>query len=237
VALALGLYGDFTRPREPGIALSPWDWLAFVGLAWFGRDVERDPVLTLLAELGGRIADEPPGGNFTPSEIWTLPADWLAPWGAVTELKVHVERNRLQLWHGAGFIVMDVPLARHSRPLVQARWLCRQHEVLSDARLVRLRRPPPRCSLHTVQRRRVARWLRWIVPYLVARLARALGTEELIALPALVCRHPAKLSFTATNLDVRLSLATLPLALRIAGLDRDPGWIPAAGRAVAFHFE
>jgi hypothetical protein len=35
---------------------------------------------------------------------------------------------------------------------------------------------------------------------------------------------------------VHLSLSQLPLDLRIAGLDRDPGWIPAAGRSVAFHF-
>src|SRR5262249_17924810 len=69
VALALGLYGDFTMPRAPGIALSPWDWLALVGLAWFGRDVERDPVWALLADLAGRAADESPGGDFTPSDI------------------------------------------------------------------------------------------------------------------------------------------------------------------------
>ena len=33
-----------------------------------------------------------------------------------------------------------------------------------------------------------------------------------------------------------LSLAALPIAIRLAGLDRDPGWIPAAGHAVAFRF-
>ena len=37
--------------------------------------------------------------------------------------------------------------------------------------------------------------------------------------------------------SVRLPLAELPIAIRLAGLDRDPGWIPAAGRSVAFHFE
>jgi hypothetical protein len=25
--------------------------------------------------------------------------------------------------------------------------------------------------------------------------------------------------------------------VRLAGLDRDPGWVPAAGRRVAFHYE
>ena len=123
VALALGLYGDFTMPRALGIALSPWDWLALVGLAWFGCDIERDPVWALLADLAGRAADEPPGRHFTPSNIQSLPADWLAPWGGVTRLEVHVERDRLQLWHGAGFVVMDVLLTRGSTPLIQARSL------------------------------------------------------------------------------------------------------------------
>jgi hypothetical protein len=42
---------------------------------------------------------------------------------------------------------------------------------------------------------------------------------------------------TATRLNVTFELARLPLAVRLAGLDRDPGWVPAAGRYVAFHFE
>src|SRR5262249_6752045 len=70
VALALGLYGDFTQPRAPGIALSPWDWLALVGRAWFGRAFEDDPVWTLLAELAGRPPRQLPGRDFAPPDTW-----------------------------------------------------------------------------------------------------------------------------------------------------------------------
>jgi hypothetical protein len=35
---------------------------------------------------------------------------------------------------------------------------------------------------------------------------------------------------------VQFPLAGHPLPLRIAGLDRDPGWLPAAGLAIRFHF-
>jgi hypothetical protein len=42
---------------------------------------------------------------------------------------------------------------------------------------------------------------------------------------------------TATHLDVFFSLADLPIAIRLSGLDRDPGWTPAAARFIAFHFE
>ena len=39
------------------------------------------------------------------------------------------------------------------------------------------------------------------------------------------------------HVDVYYSLQTYPTEIRLAGLDRDPGWIPAAGRYVAYHFD
>jgi hypothetical protein len=44
-------------------------------------------------------------------------------------------------------------------------------------------------------------------------------------------------SVTETRLDVTFALARLPFEVRLSGLDRDPGWVPAAGRYVAFHYE
>ncbi|MBI1762146.1 MAG: hypothetical protein HYR56_12005 [Acidobacteria bacterium] len=80
-------------------------------------------------------------------------------------------------------------------------------------------------------------WLAWLLPYLCARLQRALGLREVADLPAWLCRQSARVTVTATHLDVWFCLAELPLAIRLAGLDRDPGWVPAAGRFIAFHFE
>lgn len=141
-ALALGWYSDFTAPRGRNIALSPWDWLALVGRAWFPRKFVRDPVGDLLAELAGR----------------------------------------------------------QGRALPRPRWF--------RAQLVTLRE----------------------------RLALALVNTKDGDIPVLVCRHHAEVSATASRVDVHLGLAELPLALRLAGVDRDIGWIPAAGRAVYFHF-
>jgi hypothetical protein len=53
----------------------------------------------------------------------------------------------------------------------------------------------------------------------------------------LVVMHSARVRLTATHLDVFLSLEELPVEIRIARLDRDPGWVPAAGRYIAFHFQ
>jgi hypothetical protein len=42
---------------------------------------------------------------------------------------------------------------------------------------------------------------------------------------------------TDTRVDIVIQLAEHAIEVRLAGLDRDPGWIPAAGRDVRFHFE
>jgi hypothetical protein len=49
-------------------------------------------------------------------------------------------------------------------------------------------------------------------------------------------RLPADIEDTGERIDVHMDLAGLPLPVRLAGLDRDPGWIPAAGCDVRFQF-
>jgi hypothetical protein len=116
-ALALELYGDFTMPRAKGLALLPWDWLALVGRAWFGAELVRDGAWALLAALAGRRVDEPPGADFQAPREWMIPAEWLAPWGAVDVLRVHATRARLRVLHPAGFALIDVPRDPARRPL------------------------------------------------------------------------------------------------------------------------
>lgn len=77
-------------------------------------------------------------------------------------------------------------------------------------------------------------------PQLHARVAAALGDDE--GLPARtqlrrMLALPARLHDQGERLDVFYPLARLPLAVRLAGLDRDPGWIPAAGCDIRFHFD
>ncbi|HXH37806.1 MAG TPA: hypothetical protein VNN08_04210 [Thermoanaerobaculia bacterium] len=75
----------------------------------------------------------------------------------------------------------------------------------------------------------LARWIRAIADYLRLRLgdelARALVTQ------------PGRITTTPAHLDVWFRLIAHPIEIRIAGLDRNPGWIPAAGRHVTFHFD
>jgi hypothetical protein len=83
----------------------------------------------------------------------------------------------------------------------------------------------------------VAAWIDRLMPYVRVRLRQALGLSEDEDPGPIVCRHHARVSVTPTHLDVYLSLVELPIAVRLSGLDRNPGWVPAAGKYIAFHFE
>lgn len=151
VALSLGIYSDFTRPRGPNPALSPFDWLALLGGYWFAAEFEADPLWPALAALAGR----------TPTELPGLPEEIADP----------------QVW--------------------LAREIERVHE----------------------------------------RLATGLPEPFARGLPGCVCRQDAEVCVTDQRVEVRFALATHPVALRLAGLDRDPGWLPAAGREITFHYD
>ena len=71
----------------------------------------------------------------------------------------------------------------------------------------------------------------------LARLILALGIESEDSLAEILLHHYAKLIITPTHLDVFFSLSDHPIEIRLSGLDRNPGWVPAAGRFIAFHYD
>ena len=79
--------------------------------------------------------------------------------------------------------------------------------------------------------------LRRVLPGLRARLVLALGMRDARRLAGVLLRLPARVQAGPDRIDVHFELQQLPLSVRLAGLDRDPGWIPAAGRDLRFHFE
>ena len=83
----------------------------------------------------------------------------------------------------------------------------------------------------------VREWLAELMPHIRARLRSALGLTRTEDPGPIVCEQRARVTLTPTHIDVFFALAGLPIELRIAGLDRDPSWVPAAGRFINFHFE
>jgi hypothetical protein len=138
----------------------------------------------------------------------------------------------LRVVHPSKFLVLDVPLDREREAEAQ---LTRELEVYAHA----FAAPPVRDARPFKLRGRtpLARWVERVHLYTRARLSLALGTSDARRAARLLCERHALVFVTATHVDIVMRLAELPFEVRVAGLDRDPGWIPAAGRIVAFHFE
>jgi hypothetical protein len=79
-------------------------------------------------------------------------------------------------------------------------------------------------------------WLRLLLPTVRARLSSALAIAEDHEWANLLLRRAARVFVTSSHLDVVFSLNDLPIEIRLSGLDRNPGWMPAAGRVVRFHY-
>jgi len=231
LGLFLHLYGDFTTPAQPGIPLPIWDFVALLGQQLAGTQIHADPVWSLLANLAGRDAQEAPGKSFVPPDVWRVPVAWLEPFPEAGLWHWDVAHGRLWVQHPEQFCILDV-LREAGGPLQQL-----QEELLAYSAQVafELQRVALASSVHDASA--LERWLGWLIPYVWARLQRALSIADRDEVARLVCEHPARVWVTATHLDICLALETLPIALRLAGLDCDPGWVPAAGRYIAFHFE
>ena len=178
VALALGLYGDFTTPAHANLALPLWDFLAIAGGHLVGDRFEADPLAALLARLADRHTNEHPGARFEADDEWRVPPGWLEPFA----------QQEGSEWSSRRLTPVD-------------------------------------------------RWTQRLMPYIEARLRRALGTKEGDDVGRIVCAHDARIHVSALRVDVYLELADLPIAVRLAGLDRDPGWVPSVGRTITFHYE
>lgn len=206
LALYLYIYSDFTSPAKPGLELSIWDFLALISLELTNGEIEKDPLWGEMASLAGRTTSQQPGRGFDPPDEWRIPPDWLEPFSEVYDARPTLANGRLITMHPAGFTVLDVA------------------DTVNES-----------CDFEVMGEPvdRLQRWVGWMASYFRARLLRALGRDDAVAL---LCDRPAHVVLTLTHVDVTFSLDHHPIEIRMSGLDRDPGWIPAAGRYVSFHF-
>jgi hypothetical protein len=112
-------------------------------------------------------------------------------------------------WDRRGFLAKAAPLRPHDRHL-----------------------PGPSLKLARTLRRlplQAEPWLAGFLSYLDWRLTQAELHRTDLCLAA-------QLHWQDDCASLRLPLAQLPIALRLAGLDRDPGWLPAEGCNFRFEF-
>jgi hypothetical protein len=218
-ALHLGLYGDFSQPMQRSLACSPWRFLLRAGSLWI-RGFRADPLAAWL-----RSMDRRPVARRLRCSHWQLPGAWLEPFSASTGTWHAVFCDGwLRVVHPAGFAVLERPAQRGEDALRAelTRLGVNQHVALRRSVVSRVR--ARRRAQHGCPN---ALW-----PYLRARLELALPDTDLARMLAM----PACCAFSGDRLDVTMSLQDLPLAVRFAGLDRDPGFIPAAGLDLRFAF-
>jgi hypothetical protein len=229
LGIFLGLYGDFTAPGHRGISLSIWDFVALVGRQIVGEDIRGDSAWLLLSRLDGRTQDQEPGRDFIPPEQWRLPGEWLRPFPLKSNWKWNLHRGRLMVEHPDGFPVLD--LEGEEESITQGREAIEDYRAFGAFDLDQDRFLEPIVSSSALDR-----WMGWITPYIKARLKKALGLTESDDIRNLLFNSPARVTVTSTHLDVFFSLRDLPIEVRLSGLDRNPGWVPAAGRYIQFHF-
>ena len=235
LALFLGLYADFTAPLRPGLALSIWDFVALVGERLLGDGKRSDPVWDLLARLAGRDAGQAAGQGFEPPSDWRMPPAWLEPFPE-QPWEWTIIRARLIVRHPAGFSILNIPFeAGRSDSTDQLEQELLPYRANAPVKVTRLRRRIP--AAKALSQLGMAGWLNRFIEYAGARLCRALGLGSPDELPACLCLHAARVRMTSTRLDITFALDEHPLAIRLAGLDRNPGWVPSGGRFVAFHYE
>ncbi|HEY7066786.1 MAG TPA: hypothetical protein VII06_35290 [Chloroflexota bacterium] len=201
----------------------------------------RDPLWPALAALDRREPGTPLGTALPPFAAFRLPAAWLAPRSTAAWTVAH-GGGRVQVGDRAGpYLVADVPLAgRPARAVARAeaaayraaglKLAWRSGEAVAVAPLAR----QAAAGLSSA----AAWWTARLTGFVHWRLARALGMAP--APPGGLVREllarRGRLVVSRTHVDLVLPMDAISLAVRRAGLDRDPGWVPDLGRIVLFHF-
>jgi hypothetical protein len=160
--------------------------------------------------------------------------EWLRPFARVDgPWRWKTSSGRLLVRHPAGFVAADVLRSAGEKAVEQAR---REVGTLATDSKPRLQpwRQSPRAGPPV---RTLDRWSDWLISFAGARLAAAMPGQTARSAGRLLCRLPASVLLTPEHLHAVFPLDALPIEIRLSGLDRDPGWIPAAGRSVTFAFE
>ena len=184
-------------------------------------DFADDPLWDVLAELDGRRPGTPPDVELEAAVPLRLPRAWLRRWPPPDRTYVaHWDSERLVVRHlEAGFVVADVPCPAHRVDEVAAAEAARLEDadVIVDGSVA---------GAAPTRERRFGEAVGAFVDWLLR--SRGIAVSSLMS--------PGLVRVTSTHIDVVLSLEDVDLAVRVAGLDRDPGWVPLLGRIVLFHF-
>jgi hypothetical protein len=225
-------------------ALGSWALLELVARGLLrGRESDRrDRLWGALAILDGRTPGSPPGAGVSGGDSVVLARAWtrelVEDAGVARRWAWARRQGRLRVWSEVGVPVAEVDADRaHPSGASQARALLADLGVPGpDLRRRAFHRAPLEVldgPLTAPVPAEIRPWFAHTLPFLRQRLRAALGGTPLED----VLRSPGRLFLTSSHVDLVLPLEAAQLAARRAGLDRNPGWLPRAGRVVLFHFD
>lgn len=236
--------------------LSAWKLLELVarGLLTDAATYTNDPLWHVLAALDGRAADAAfaqthgPRIHRTragrrrlqrirPSRTYRIPSAWLQALPADPNERLYwtASHRHLRIWSSRGFVLFDGAVPRLNAKSVHtilAQLSVAVHQVEeASAHPPSLRIPKPTETPAWIQR-----WLTLSLPYIRLRLALALGLRPHDDLDTPLLARRGTLIVSATHIDLVLSLESTSIEVRLAGLDRNPGWLTEYGRVILFYF-
>ncbi len=244
--------------------ISGWAIVEALAQGLLGRLHEQyrhDPIWQVLALLDGREQGQPVaagGMALEEDRSFRLPVGWLRRFGAAAMWSAFQQDERLLLYDGAaGFLVANVPL--RGRTFFEAAHA--EVAAYSDAGLNvswhigNPIRTPFMASgwaafttstgeweknwLSASMSEEVLWWLGRVMGFVYCVLEHALGERigDVTQLAELLLYRHGQLVVSRTHVDLYMSMEEISIAVRRAGLDRDPGWVPDLARIVYFHFD
>jgi len=226
LGLYLGLYRDFTETPTTEIDLDIWDFVALLGLEFLGGQIKTDAVWDFLKLAAGRENDDEFGREFNQFQDWRVPPSWLETFPANREWFWAKKKQRLVVRHADGFNVVDI--SQRGAPEAQL-----NNELENYPHNFSRCLKAEKKNLRQIESKS---WLKNLAEYLRKRLFQALKLQTPADLNAVFFEHQATVAVSVTHLEITFGLADLPIEIRLAGIDRNPAWIPAAGKFVYFHY-
>jgi hypothetical protein len=266
LALHLDLPDCFEASRALASRLGAWGTLEALarGLLDGEPDAEDDPFWPALTALSGRGPETLLGEDLPWVDDFRLPPDWPLLLGdpLIDRYAWCSAGDRLRVWSERGYLLCDRPgggdAAAAGRALGST--LCgadlasgENSAAVPEVQVQALSAPAlhpgdpseaPVAKLFGLATTEISpslrSWLAAVLPYVVLYLRQVFddgGMNEGSRPGPALLHHPGRLYLSSTHVDLVLPLDRVSLPVRMAGMDRNPGWVPQLGRVVSLHFD
>jgi len=228
--------------------VSRWALLDAISRALLGGHYlayRQDPVWRALAGLDHRRLKTAVGKGFQDHSDYYMPVEWFDYIACTSPRQYYwaLHKNRLRIWSEVGIVVerklTDIDtvecqvieeLRRYSQDVSRAHICAGRygHAPVANRRQLAV------MGIDLGFTRLLSLVLPAIRKYLQDVLALSTVTPRTLLNKLHRCN--GRIYVSSSHIDLMVDMSSITLAIRRAGLDQDPGWLPLYGRVVLFHF-